>query len=163
MEGNAQVVQNVKLVPYPTLGTLTLSPTELQWHNGNESVGIGIGDIANVLGDDDSDTLVVTARNGTQPIMLFTELSGRAQELAALLKAHEDEVVEGIGSRPSTPSEWTEDLGTTILDTFSKVTQFYSSTAKRLLGVQQSRRPSSREGSENDTPVLNPWIRRRVK
>lgn len=160
-------IGNVKLVPFTVLGTVYLGLHEISWSSDDakEVVVIPIDDISKVLGDDASDTLVLTRRRDGA-IYLFNNLSDQASALMNRIQETQVEV-NSTDSRPSTPipeaedaSWWnTQDIGTTVLDSFARVTHFYGHTAKRLLGLAQTKRP---ERDPSDGPVLNPWIQRKV-
>lgn len=165
MENASISIGNVKLVPFTVLGTLYLDPHEILWsgYDDKEVVVIPIDDISKVLGDDASDTLVLTRRSDSS-IYLFNNLSGQAKALMSRIQETQAEGIS-VDPRPNPPipedaSWWnTQDIGTTVLDSFARVAHFYGQTAKRLVGMAQTKRP---ERDPADGPVLNPWIQRKV-
>lgn len=183
-----EAISNVLLVPNTCPGVLALFHQDLRCYLSwikiqeinleqsieealcaNPTIKVPLEEISNILGDNASDTLVLTTTNTAYAILLFHQLGGAASGLAETIKEEsdrciqqatidDDEVIESAGGvlRNSTNEE---DLATKVLDTFATYSNFYLQTAKKLVGLHKGERPI-RDDSKG--PALNPWIRRRV-
>lgn len=158
--------QKVRLIPFQNHGRLYLLRDHeeyfLIWESeAVEPCRISINSIAAYLPDDKSGTLLISTiepRNTWLFHFLRDSPEYFISEIYRVIPHLSSEKGEANKNSHSPAPRQLDDVGFNLLNSFSKVTKFYSSTASKLLGISRAERRPRSTSNEGKKILKNPWI-----